>query len=429
MFGSTVLEIALGLCVFYIALSLVCSGVTQYFSEWRSRRGRILVDILGELVNHRDPDGARFLHEILSDARIAGGKVLGKPRVIEKGTGGSPGSQGFLLPAGGRISPEVFTSTILDVFGRRVEYLLKVESATAPSGQLVDLASVAGAASRDATGSATTSPDVTTSVLVQRLIAAITSIQRSGLMALSGLDLAKWEQILRDARSQVDLLAGKPLKEAAQRAETILNELKRAADAESQIDAKLHLIRVIGSETDEVLGLARRLASAQALRLVAQGLPETSALRTFLLRLASRGAIDPDEVKEAIQGWYDSVNQRVSVEYRGKTQRILFITGLGVSLMLNADSISMVNRLAQDQALRKAVTDVASSLAQEPLHGQILAPAPARPLGWERILTPARLPPQSPRPLLASHPTCAGSLRHSTCRSGGVSLTGTASAG
>ena len=72
MLGSTVLELALGLCVFYIALSLVCSGVTQYLSEWRERRGRILVGILGELVNHAAHDGESILAP-LADPRIARG--------------------------------------------------------------------------------------------------------------------------------------------------------------------------------------------------------------------------------------------------------------------------------------------------------------------------------------------------------------------
>ena len=67
MFVSTVLELALGLCVFYIALSLVCSGVTQYLSEWRQHRGRILVGILSELVNHAAHDGESILSSLLAE--------------------------------------------------------------------------------------------------------------------------------------------------------------------------------------------------------------------------------------------------------------------------------------------------------------------------------------------------------------------------
>src|SRR3954453_15900939 len=80
MLGSTVLELAVGLCVFYIALSLVCSGVAQYLSEWREKRGKILVGILSELVNHPGHEGDPILSALLADARIAGGSPAPKPK-------------------------------------------------------------------------------------------------------------------------------------------------------------------------------------------------------------------------------------------------------------------------------------------------------------------------------------------------------------
>src|SRR5262249_1891291 len=106
MFGSTVLELALGLCVFYIALSLVCSGITQYLAEWRRWRGRILVGMRSELVNHDSHDGESILSALLADARVAGGNPHAKTIDDKKA---------LVLPTGDRIDELVFTDTLLDL--------------------------------------------------------------------------------------------------------------------------------------------------------------------------------------------------------------------------------------------------------------------------------------------------------------------------
>src|SRR5689334_10413278 len=141
MLGSTVLELAIGLCVFYIAMSLVCSGVTQYLSEWRRWRGQILVGILGELVNHEAQGGDSVLAAILSDARVAGGPPEARPKADA-----APDKKGLVLPAGGRIGKYVFTDTLLDlVAGRMVQ---KTGTSAPPPAAETD----AGQAPTDPTG-------------------------------------------------------------------------------------------------------------------------------------------------------------------------------------------------------------------------------------------------------------------------------------
>ena len=332
MLGSTVLELALGLCVFYIALSLVCSGVTQYLSEWRERRGRILVGILSELVNHAAHDGESILTGLLADARIAGGPPGTKPKETT-----APDKKALVLPAGGRIDESVFTDVLLDLVAGKV---IKTTGAAAPA--VVDGAA-AGQAPSDPTGQ-----------LVERLLAAVKSLQSGITISLSGPDLAKWDTLLKELQPQIDALKGLPLDDVSRRAEAILKALQVAATAEGQAEIRTRLLEVVAQETDAVLGLARRLTTAKALDLVARDMPE-SPFRSFLSRLASRGALEPDEVKDAIQDWYSRVNDRVSVEYRAKTKVYLFVTGLLVTLLLNADTFQIANRLVKDETLRKFV--------------------------------------------------------------------------
>jgi hypothetical protein len=373
MLGSTVLELALGLCVFYIALSLVCSGVTQYVSEWRERRGRILVEILSELVNHAAHDGESILSALLADARIAGGPPGTKP--TEKA---APDQKALVLPAGGRIDESVFTDVLLDLVAGK---MIRTNEAAAASP-------VAGVDTTD------TRSDPT-GQLVERLLAAVRSLQTGLTVSLSGPDLAKWDTLLKEIQPQIDALKGLPLDDVSRRAEAILKAIQVAATAEGQAEIRARLLDVVAQETDAVLGLARRLTTAKALALVARDMPE-SPLRSFLSRLASRGALEPDEVKVAIQDWYSRVNDRVSVEYRSKTKLYLFLTGLGVTLLLNADTLQIANRLVKDEALRKFVAQDAVAMATISNNAAAAGKTAATP-------PPAGVPP-TPNPAVATSP-------------------------
>lgn len=398
MLGSTVLELTLGLCVFYIALSLICSGVTQYFSEWRQRRGRILVGILSELVNHQGHQGESILSCLLKDARIAGGppEKKTKDRAVTNKEQEATDVKALVLPAGGRIDKFVFTETVLDLMAGK---LIKATKEAAP---LQPIATDAG------TPTSLDSPVQ----LVQRLQTAISSIQSGITVSLSGMDLAKWDKLLTDIKARTEALAGSPLDDVNRQAEAILKELQIAATAEGQAETRARLLDAIGQETEAVLGLARRLSTARALELVALDMPD-SPFRSFLARLANRGALEPEQVKNAIQDWYSSVNDRVSVEYRGKTQRILFVTALGVTLCLNADTLQMANRLAKDEALRKVVTETAVELAKEPDN----AGAAGQPVSKTESSSPAS--PSTPLPGTAGEPAKKEGLSPLTTPSSG----------
>lgn len=353
MFGSTVLEIALGLCLYFIALSLICSGITQYFSQWRSRRGKILVNILGEMLNHKQD--STILRSLLADARIAGGPIPPSPpasETIANPAGAAaaqpaapPAKKAKLpMPAGGRIGEEVFADTILDMISRR--------SSTSTGDP--------GAAPAAGAGESDSAP-----ILIKRLLSLTDAIRMRLQLAppQSGWDLAHWEVVLGKFQAEVEGLSGKPLDEVNTAAQAILDRLRFATGMETQGSAGM-LAGAISREAEDVLGLARRLTAAQALKTVANGLPP-SPFQTFLTRLGDEGSLEPDQIKQAIQGWYGSVNDRVSIEFRGKTQKVLFVTALFVTLLLNADTLQYVNRLAQDSALRSTVAHTAVAVAEE----------------------------------------------------------------
>ena len=345
MLGSTVLELALGLCVFYIALSLVCSGITQYISEWRQRRARILVDILSELVSHQPQGGESFLSSLLADPRIAGGPSRAKTKTATAQDGGKTG---LVLPAGGYIDEGVFADVLLDLAAGKVGGPGQA-GAVAPAG-----VSGAGQLSADQTAQ-----------LIQGLLTATQSIQSAVTIALSGPELAKWEALFKDVATRIDALKGANLDDASRQAEAILKMLQGAAAAQGQAEIRARLLDATVKETEAVLALGRQLNMARALAALTQSLPD-SPFRSFLTRLGNRGTLDPEAVAQSIQDWFSSVDDRVSVEFRRKTKLVLFVIGLIVTLLLNADTLQMANRLVKDQALRTLVTQQAVTLAAAP---------------------------------------------------------------
>lgn len=84
MLGSTALEVAAGLTLLYLALSLVCSALNEYYSTLLNRRPNHLKSALFDLVNQDDPRGRRFLAMFFSHPLI---KALAPSGNVKKSPG------------------------------------------------------------------------------------------------------------------------------------------------------------------------------------------------------------------------------------------------------------------------------------------------------------------------------------------------------
>lgn len=61
MFGSTVLDVLIGLVFVYFLLSLICSGIHETVSQWLSRRAQFLEEAIGRLLT--DPNTRRQFYD------------------------------------------------------------------------------------------------------------------------------------------------------------------------------------------------------------------------------------------------------------------------------------------------------------------------------------------------------------------------------
>src|SRR3954453_7236527 len=70
MFGSSILESALGLVFVYLIFSLIASAIAEYFSALLDRRGEHLKHILFNLFDNDDPQGQAFLNLFVSHPMV-----------------------------------------------------------------------------------------------------------------------------------------------------------------------------------------------------------------------------------------------------------------------------------------------------------------------------------------------------------------------
>src|SRR6266702_6144264 len=100
-------------------------------------------------------------------------------------------------------------------------------------------------------------------------------------------------------------------------------------------------------------------------------LPED--IRKALLTLIDASVDNPAKVRENIENWFDSSMDRVSGWYKRRSQLIVLLLGLGLSILLNVDSVALVRTLSTDRAMRDSLV----AAAQEYAKSNTRPPAPA----------------------------------------------------
>jgi hypothetical protein len=83
--------------------------------------------------------------------------------------------------------------------------------------------------------------------------------------------------------------------------------------------------------------------------------------------LAALDAADDDlaAAQKNIEAWYNSAMDRVSGWYKRRTQLVLLVLGLVVTVLANVDSLAVARHLYHDQAARQALVGRAQALDRE----------------------------------------------------------------
>jgi len=134
---------------------------------------------------------------------------------------------------------------------------------------------------------------------------------------------------------------------------------------------------------------ARTSLSVESLREAVGALPPS--VQRALLAAIDTAQNDLGRTQANLEAWFNSSMDRVSGWYKRRTQNIIFVIGLVLTIALNADSMKVATSLMQDEALRRTVVAEAESVARD--KDRPAADVRARyqdiaglgfPIGWQR---------------------------------------------
>lgn len=94
----------------------------------------------------------------------------------------------------------------------------------------------------------------------------------------------------------------------------------------------------------------------------ANKLPPSNVRDTILLAAASAGS-DMDKLRGSIAAWFDDAMDRLSGVYKRILQWTSLAVGLGIAVMINADTIAVANGLWHDNGLRNEIVAAADKFA------------------------------------------------------------------
>ncbi|MCF8246795.1 MAG: hypothetical protein K9J37_07835 [Saprospiraceae bacterium] len=95
------------------------------------------------------------------------------------------------------------------------------------------------------------------------------------------------------------------------------------------------------------------------------GLPEDSQLRAVLEQFKEEGHTSVDAYKARMQSWFDDVMWQSSGWYKRHLQFVTFFVGLGIAIVLNANSFQIYSHLSTNAESRQEMAALAKTFVNE----------------------------------------------------------------
>jgi hypothetical protein len=364
MFGSEVFEIAIGLILIFLFVSLICTALIEAIESILKYRAMDLERGIRELLDDRDGTGITqqlFAHPLifgLYAGEYDPDNLRGKPQI------------GDLWPWSAGNTPDSSTNTPTNGKGVSVaDAETPVADADQPAAGAVQRAQAANP--QDQFVDAQDQNTVTN--------AHSTRTENSVAADQKNTSAAKHMRI----RSRRNLPSYIP---ASNFSGAIIDIVMRGAFDDKAVPSSEEL-------------------TFDNLRKKVSDLPSKRLQRVVLAALdTSQG--DIAKVKANLEAWYNASMDRISGWYKRRTQYVLFAIGFVVAISMNIDALTVARRLSETPALREAVlaqaeaitrpNDGASGVPQE-LKVETIAQLRERmqligyPVGWDDPLPQCRV--------------------------------------
>lgn len=383
MFGSNILEVAIGIIFVYLLLSLICTALNEGIASLIDKRGKNLVEGIKNLLN--DPKFTGLAQQVYNHGLIGGiSQYASNP---DKRT---------RLPS--YMSSSNFSLALLDILAARGAIAGKY-------GELLDNAESAEDAYEEAREAAAGSPNDRNLADAANQAKTARDQTRARLETLADQAKTAYDQALQaSSAAPGDADLARKTAQARNSINSInaavkMLDARRAAIASAKNPREVKLLLTASATLKEALAYAREFAAQHPdpLGNIQEGLrklPEGHTKETLLVlvdktrREVTAIEHQAEAFRENLEGWFNNAMERVGGWYKRWTQRVLLCLAAIVVVISNADTVMLIQRLSKDNALRASLvaaaqdavkTQPAVKLAEPTSEGMSPAPAESQP--------------------------------------------------
>jgi hypothetical protein len=325
MFNSSVLDVAIGLIFVYLLLGLMCTTVNEWFAQLFKTRAATLKEGIRRLL-HAPPDGTYLIRPV--DVNVAA--------LVKRFT--KPDDK--LTQAVGPFEPALQSS--IDQF--------QAALTASPNAQPpADLA----AALADKLSAALSQPG-----LHQKIDDSKVTPETKAAIAKQpkGNDLLRFNRALLSEAYPDEIMS---LSDAFY-SHPLIKALGRPGEHPSYVPSKTFALTVIDilSKGQAATGTAeQRLAQ---IKVSIDNLPN-SDVKKSLQALLTNGSDSVDKVEAKLEGWFNDSMDRVSGWYKNRVQVWTVVIASVVTILVNADTIQIAQKLMVNPALREKIVEEAKA--------------------------------------------------------------------
>jgi hypothetical protein len=385
MFGSTTLDVVVGLIFIYLLASLIVTAATELIAGWLSWRADKLWDGIRNLIN--SPEAEDWARKLYDHPLIQGLTPLPTKAFAIGNLKLAPEPKGPSY-----IPSHTFSSALIDLIQKAEPAIGDVANQLQ---KLLDTASSSNVSASDIKKAVllvvniipTSSPPSLSDRLKTDLQGLADKIPDSDLsldqmkegiqLTINKISGADWTQVTLKKDLQNLINNPGPSGDSLLR---LRKDLQAVIDAipDSPVTAQIvkkDLQTVLSRVPDWVdpAAVATQIVRAFANNIwerysadIINEIPNAN-LRTILSTLLKQSEYDIQKFKEAIETWFNDAMDRVSGWYKRHTQWVHLLLGIGFTFALNLDSVLIVRILSKDNSgLRESLVAAAQKFAEHP---------------------------------------------------------------
>jgi hypothetical protein len=323
MFGSSILEVAIGIIFVYLFISLICSSINEGIASLMNKRGKNLFEGVKNLLN--DPQFTGLAQQLYTHGLVDGISQ-------EAANPAKPNRLPSYIPS------HTFALALLDIVGSQG---LKESWGDAVQRRQEDLDAVR----------AQLKPNPTDADQ-QKVTDAEAALKKA-----------------QEALSQADE-AAKLHAEAATAAEQVTGpkDFMHLRAASTKLQQALAMGRAIAVDYPDPLGNIQRAIeklpgghTKESLFVLLDKTKRETALVANQIATAQHQA---ERLQANVEQWFNDAMDRVGGWYKRWTQKILLVIAVIIVFAANADTFTLANRLMRDNALRASIVNAAEQMIQ-----------------------------------------------------------------